>query len=76
MNNKTSQIFEQLVPFIILGIAIVLIFGLFIVLSYIVVWGLFLGAIIWAIYAIKTYFFPAKKVPQKMGRIIEHDDKE
>lgn len=74
MNNKLQQLLEQLIPFILFGIAIALVIGLFIMISYVLVWGIMLGAIIWAGYAIKNYFFPPYSPEKKDGRIIEHDD--
>ena len=74
MNEKMKQMLEQLPTFIILGIAIALIIGLFIMLSYVIVWGLLLGGIIWLIVMIKNYFFPPSTKTD--GRIIEHDDEQ
>ncbi len=73
MNNKLSKIIEQLIPFIILGVAIALVIGLFIMLSYALIWGLCLGAFIWGVVMIKNYFFPTPSL-KKEGRVIEHDD--
>lgn len=75
MNNKFKQMLEQLPTFIILGIAIALIIGLFIMLSYVIVWGLLLGAIIWLVVVIKNYLSPFLSSKKNEGRIIEHDDK-
>lgn len=76
MNNKFKQMLEQLPTFIILGIAVAMIIGLFIMLSYVLVWGLLLGAIIWLVVMIKNYFFPAPLQGKHEGRVIEHDDDE
>lgn len=75
MNNKLKAIFEQLIPFLLIGIAIALIIGLFIMLSYVLLWGFVLGAIIWAGFSIKNYLFPAHPTEKNEGRIIDHDDK-
>ena len=56
MDNKLQKFFEQLIPFIILGIAIALVVGLFIMLSYVLVWGLIIGGVIWLVAMIKNYF--------------------
>lgn len=73
MNEKVKQMLGQLPTFIILGIAIALLIGLFVMLSYVVVWGLLLGGVIWLIVMLKNYLFPSS--PDKNdGRIIEHDD--
>ncbi len=73
MNNKLKQMLEMLPTFMILGIAIAMIIGLFIMLSYVLIWGLLIGAIIWLVVMIKHYFFPHAS-QDKAGRIIEHDD--
>jgi cobalamin biosynthesis protein CobD/CbiB len=76
MNNKLKQMVNLLPGFIILGVAIALLFGLFIMLSYVIVWGLLLGGIIWVGFVIKNYFFPYSSTKKAGGRVIEHDDEE
>ncbi|WP_133136640.1 hypothetical protein [Legionella rowbothamii] len=81
MNNKfqVPKIFETLIPFIIAGIAIALFIGLLFMFSYVVIWGLIIGGILWLISVVKELIFPStKKTPiskKTQGRIIEHDDK-
>lgn len=75
MSNKLQEIFEQLIPFILLGIAIALVIGLFIMLSYVLLYGIILGAIIWGGVMLKNYLFPANIDEKNEGRIIDHDDK-
>ncbi|MBN9231654.1 MAG: hypothetical protein J0I93_12505 [Legionella sp.] len=82
MSNKfhTSKIFETLIPFIIAGIAIALFVGLLFMFSYVVIWGLIIGGVMWLISVIKDLLIPSSKntgnvEQQKSGRIIEHDDK-
>ena len=79
MNTKLKPFLETIIPFFMLGIGIALAIGLFILFSYLFVWGLIIGAILWAISLIKTYFFStnnlSKKVSDTKGRVIEHDDK-
>jgi len=72
MDNKLQKLFEQLIPFIILGISIALVVGLFIMLSYVLVWGFIIGGVIWLTVMIKNYFFKTK--PSDKGRVIEHDE--
>lgn len=72
--NKIQELIEQLVPFIVLGIAIALIIGLFIMVSYVLIWGLVLGGIIWVGVAIKSLLFPSKSSGKNEGRVIEHKD--
>lgn len=80
MNSKLQQFFENIIPFFMLGISIALVVGLFILFSYVLVWGLLIGAVLWAISAIKSYFFTSnttqKKAMHMKGRIIEHEDKD
>jgi hypothetical protein len=72
MDNKLQKLFEQLIPFIILGISIALVVGLFIMLSYVLVWGFIIGGVIWLTVMIKNYFFKTKSSDK--GRVIEHDE--
>lgn len=82
MSNKfqVPKVFETLVPFIIAGVAIALFIGILFMFSYVLIWGLLIGGVLWLIAMVKEYLFPrtAKKpeVNQKAqgGRIIEHDD--
>lgn len=74
MNDKIKQIIETLVPFLILGVMAALFIGLIIMFSSVLIWGIFIGGILWAISMLKGFFFPEKKVPKSEGRIIEHDD--
>ncbi|KTD01591.1 hypothetical protein OQJ19_05350 [Fluoribacter gormanii] len=81
MNDKFSpgKIFENLVPFLIAGVAIALFFGLLFMFSYVLIWGLIIGGILWIIATIKQYLFPSSPdkteiTAKSQGRIIEHDD--
>lgn len=74
MNTKLKQMLEQLPIFIVLGVAIALVVGLFIMLSYVVIWGLVIGAVIWLVMMLKNYLFPTSPADKNEGRIIEHDD--
>ncbi len=73
MSDRLQSILERLIPFLIIGIALALLLGLFILLSYVFVWGLLLGGLLWAANEIKTYFSSSRK--PKQGRVIEHDEK-
>ncbi|HHF7372834.1 hypothetical protein [Legionella bozemanae] len=82
MNEKSplGKIFENLVPFLVAGVAIALFFGLLFMFSYVLIWGLLIGGVLWLITAIKQYLFPDKSnktevTHKNQGRIIEHDDK-
>ena len=76
MNNKVKHIFEQLIPFIVLGVAIALIIGLFIMVSYVLIYGIILGAVIWLGFAIKNLLTPSSRASKHEGRIIDHRDKD
>ena len=65
---------EQLIPFLIIGVAIALLIGVFIMLSYALVWGLLIGAILWGIVRIKAFFKKPSAEEKTSGRIIEHDN--
>lgn len=80
MNAKFKQLLESIVPFLLIGIAIALVLGFFIMLSYVFFWGLVIGGVLWLGYFIKNLLLPSKpsdKMPKKSeGRIIEHDDED
>ncbi len=80
MMKDKPLIFQNLVPFFVVGISIALLLALLFVFAYVLVWGLIIGGILWIGYALKCYFFPsetAHKPIQKKekGRIIDHEDK-
>lgn len=77
MNDKLKPILENLATFLLLGVALALVIGLFIMLSYVLVWGLLIGGVLWLISLIYGYFLVDKeKLSSSKGRIIEHDDKD
>jgi hypothetical protein len=75
MNYKFKQILLTLVPFLLIGIAISLFVGLLIMFSYVLVWGLLIGGILWIVSVVKNLLFPKKKLTNVEGRIIEHNDR-
>lgn len=80
MNSNLKKNLETLLPFLMLGIAIALMIGLFIMFSYVLVWGLMIGGVLWIVSFITSYFFPSKQEPAKpvksqKGRVIDHDEK-
>lgn len=82
MNKKfqVPKIFDNIIPFIIAGIAIALFVGLLFMFSYVVVWGLIIGGVLWLVSVIKELLFPSTTaksatIKKSRGRIIEHDDK-
>ncbi|KTC92468.1 hypothetical protein OQJ18_10600 [Fluoribacter dumoffii] len=75
-----GKIFDNLIPFIVAGVAIALFLGLLFVFSYVLVWGLLIGGLLWLIATIKEYLFPRRQaktevIKKSQGRIIEHDDR-
>lgn len=72
--NKLELFFEQLLPFILAGIALALVVGLVVVFSYVLLWGVLLGFVIWIIYFVKNLFSRSRSTKKKDGNIIEHDD--
>lgn len=83
MNLKIRRIFAQLLPFIILGISLAITIGLFIMFSYVLLWGILIGCGIWLIVLLRNLFITKKqpltnkpKTSKGKGRIIEHDDQE
>ena len=76
MKNNVKKIVDLIIPCLIIGFALALFIGLFIMLSYVFLWGIVIGAIIWIGLTIKSYFSPAPTSNKKNGRIIEHKDKD
>jgi hypothetical protein len=72
MNNLWQRLTENFVPFIMLGIAVSLIIGFFIMFSYILLWGFMIGVVLWIASAVKEYFFPNENNITIRGRIIEY----
>ncbi len=78
MNDKLQRVFGQLLiaigPYIVLGIAVSCIIGLFIISWYLIVWGLMIGIILWLCALIKRSLFSEKQpITKTKGRIIDHD---
>lgn len=77
MNDNIKRIIESIVPFLVIGVAVSLLMGLFIMFSYVLVWGLFIGGFLWVAALIKNALFPPKvKQDTPQGRIIEHKDQD
>lgn len=72
-----KRFLNKLMPFIVIGIAIVAFaFGI-ILLAYLFLFGAIIGFILFSILWIRNKFFPAKKVVKTKntsGRIIDSDD--
>lgn len=67
---------SRLVPFLMLGIAIVaFIFGM-VLLAYLFVFGALVGIVLFTISLIRSKLSPPKKdIVKRSGRTFEHDDK-
>ena len=75
MSAKMQKIFENLIPFIVVGVAIALFIGLLCMFFYVAIWGLVIGGVLWLAAMAKQYLFPNKPANTEQGRVIEHDDK-
>lgn len=80
MPPSIKQFLQQLPPFILIGISIALGVGIFIVFSYVLIWGFVIGAILWGANMLIEYLKSANIIPNKnkekkshQGRIIDHD---
>ena len=75
MNDKAQKLLENLIPFMVVGVAIALFIGLLFMFFYIAIWGLIIGGVLWLAALAKQYLFPNKSAKKEEGRIIEHDDR-
>ncbi|MCH9689674.1 MAG: hypothetical protein K0U10_03360 [Gammaproteobacteria bacterium] len=77
MPQLLKHLFQQLPPFILLGISIALGIGIFMLFSYMLLWGLLIGAILWGINLVVQYFRSVSAPPpsksSNKGRVIDHD---
>lgn len=72
--------FARLVPFVMLGIALVAFFFGLILLTYLFVFGAIVGLVLFAILWIRDKFFRGKQVTTRktsprQGRTIDHNDR-
>lgn len=74
MNTKFRKLIEAGVPFLVLGISCVFLFALLIFFSYILIWGIILGALFGLASWIKQKFSNEPKLKNRKGRVIEHED--
>jgi hypothetical protein len=78
MPQSLKHFFKDLPPFILIGISVALAIGVFIVFSYVLLWGLVIGAMLFGVNRLLQYFrvkTTSSPVKQTKGRIIEHEDK-
>lgn len=74
---KKNTLLESLIPFLILGISVVVFIAVMVLLSYVLIWGLVIGAVLWSIFFIKEKLFPSSQqanAPQQKGRVIDYDE--
>jgi hypothetical protein len=77
MNDKMKSAMQALIPFLLIGMAIALLLGLLFMFSYVLVWGLIIGGVLWLVTVIKNFFFPSKQITTaRSGRVIDHNHKE
>lgn len=78
MNHPFSRIIGQFLqgigPCLVLGVAIACTIGLFILFSYVLLWGMLIGMVLWLSALIHRSIF-SKKTPKKNqpGRVIDHE---
>lgn len=69
-----GQLFLKLGPCILIGIAIAFAICLIIFFYYVVLWGIFLGVMIWVVNFIKRHLFSHKpNDTNETGRIIDYE---
>ncbi|NCT57623.1 MAG: hypothetical protein GW760_07965 [Legionella sp.] len=88
MPPSIKQFLQQLPPYILIGISIALGVGIFIVFSYVLIWGILIGGILWSANVLIEYLKSVNIIPTKhqtkkssrsssqssnKGRIIDHD---
>jgi uncharacterized Tic20 family protein len=75
---RSNKILEAILPYLYLGITIALMIGFLIILSYVFIWGILIGFIIYIGVFIKERFFSKNKTvtnkKKHKGRVIDHDD--
>lgn len=72
MTPKFQELLDQAVPYLIAGIGIAIIVGLFILFSHLIFWGIVIGLLLWAGVWVRQAFFAPKS--NSKGNIIEHED--
>jgi hypothetical protein len=80
MKKNVKQGLENIIPFLVFGMVIALVVGILIMFSYVFIWGLIIGAVLWIVSFLKKLILSEKKISnppdETKGRIIEHDDEE
>jgi len=71
IKTKLQSLLGAFFPYAVLGIAAVLTLTLLSLFAYVLLWGVVVGAILFAGFAIKNYFFPKKSSRIIKGWIIK-----
>lgn len=72
MQINLQRNLEEIIPLLIIGIGIALCIGLLLVLSYVLMWGLVIGALLWLGVRIKN----AWRMHKSQSCIIEHKSRD
>ncbi|MDR3490485.1 MAG: hypothetical protein P4M12_00415 [Gammaproteobacteria bacterium] len=67
----------RFMPFLILGLMIVILIAGLVLLSYLLIFGALIGVVLFSAAWLKNKLFPSKDIttnPPKSGRTIDHDD--
>lgn len=72
MQINIQRTLEEILPWLLIGVGIALFIGLMMVLSYVFLWGLIIGALLWLGVKIKTSWGKNKS----HGSVIEHSSHE
>ncbi len=75
MNKRLNYLFQTIIPFLLVGMVIAMLIGLLIMFSYVLMWGILIGGILWVVSVVKNLIFPKKTILKSEGRIIEHNDR-
>ncbi|QDQ40385.1 hypothetical protein E3226_008265 [Legionella geestiana] len=76
MNDKLQAILNSVFPFMIAGVGIAMAIAVLIFFYNVIIWGILIGAVLWAGVFIKNLLMPeALNTPKSRskGRIIEHE---
>ncbi len=70
---------DKIIPFIVLGVTIVVILGGMILFAYLLLFGAIVGVVLFIISKIRAKFFPSKKMatrqePPRTGRTFENGE--
>lgn len=76
MASRFKYTSQPLPAFLLLGVAVASMIGLFIVFAYVLLWGIILGGLLWVSSLIRQYFLSkSRSHTKKQGRIINYDQR-